>query len=424
MNYKNVTLVIAALTLIFVSNAHSADKQPQRSGFLTAKGTKLYLNGKEFREISVNKFDLFFQTVLKEDGPWKDMTQSQIEGCLADLHTHGFRMIRVACSPFYYNGFEQRYFDSDPNAQQAKRKVLFDRFDAMLDMCDRYNIMIICSLVWSQDNLADLGRHSLHEAFTDPDSPGRKRVKEYMGEVVSRYKDRPTIAMWEFGNEWNLGADQQRESGVMAPSADTSLVRDKRNNFTSEDLVATIREMAVYIKSIDSTHLITSGYSAPRPYAMHIFKAAKNGKEPDETLDTKKELENYLAFVHPAPIDVIQIHFYEDAMRALGKGRGDVSNIKMYKEIADKIGKPLMIGEIGLYQEMDPKVKDYHNPRPQTISYIQDCLDAVVQSQIPVTLFWTYCDDCKRGEENWSLRYGGTDQVLGLIEQANRAIQK
>jgi hypothetical protein len=424
MKHRIAIPVVCITAMLSILNGTSLAKQPNDNGFLTAQGTKLYLDGKEYREISVNKFDLFFQIVVKDDTPCKDMPEVQIENCLADLNKHGFRMIRVACSPFYYWGFEKHYFDSDPNVQAAKRKIYFERFDRMLDMCDKHNITIVCSLVWNQDNLGDLGRHSLGEAFTNPDSLGRKRVREYMGDVVSRYKDRRTVAMWELGNEWNLGADLQRETGLTPAASDKSLVRDKQNNYTSEDLANTVRQMAVFIKSIDKNHLITAGYSSPRQCAMHLFKAVKEGRKLDETLDTKRQLEEYLAYIHPAPIDVIQIHYYEDAMWALGKGRGDVSNIKVYKELSDKIGKPLIIGEIGLYQQMDPQVKDYRNPKPSTISYIQNCLDAMVENKIPITLYWTYCDDQQRGEDNWSLRYGVTDQVLAMIERANREIKK
>ena len=136
---------------------------------------------------------------------------------------------------------------------------------------------------------------------------------------------------------------------------------------------------------------------------MHLLQAAKNGKLPDWTVDTEEELAKYIELIHPDPIDVIQIHFYEDTMRSLGKSLGDTSNIKMYKAIADKIGKPLIIGEIGLYTEMEDKIESYRSPQPETISYIQSCLGAIVENQIPITLYWTYSDDGNRGHDNWKL---------------------
>ena len=284
MKRKIVILFVTTAVLIVASNANSAEKQPQRNGFLTAKGTKLYLDGREFREISVNKYDLFFQAVQKEMEPWRDQQPSEIEKNLSELNRHGFKLIRVACSPFYSTGFETYFFDSDPEIQKAKRKLFFERFDAMLDMCDRYDIMVICTLVWWQGNLADLGHHSLHEGVTNPDSLARKRVNDYVSAVVSRYKDRPTIAMWELGNEWNLNADIQQDTGAvfLALKEDklytAPVVRDKRNNFTSEELAKVCRELAVFIKSIDSKHLITSGHSSPRPVRHAPFASSEKWK--------------------------------------------------------------------------------------------------------------------------------------------------
>jgi hypothetical protein len=430
MKSKIFIFFAAVAAIIAASNAFGEEQQQQHSGFLTAKGTKLYLNNAEFREISVNKYDLFFQTVQRETAPWKDTPLSEIEKNLAELHKHGFKLIRVSCSPFYPTEFEKYFFDSNSHVQATKRKFFFERFDKMLDMCDHQNIMIIATLVWWQINLADLGHHSLHEGMTDPNSLARKKVNDYISAVVNRYKNRPTIAMWELGNEWNLTADMQNKKGVIPLSLKEGtqytppVVRDKRNNVTSEELAQTCRQLASFIKSIDNNHLLTSGHSSPRTAAMHLLQAAKNEKMPDWTVDTQNELAQYLALVHPDPIDVIQIHFYNDAAKAPGKSSDDTSNILMYKTLADKIGKPLIIGEIGLCVETDNKVGDYRHPTPKTLSYIKNCLNAVIENQIPITLYWTYCDDGKRKEEFWSLRYGTTDQILDLIEKANRDIKK
>lgn len=70
--------------------------------------------------------------------------------------------------------------------------------------------------------------------------------KAYVKEMVTRYKDSPAIMAWELANEPRCGADGVRNlprSETCGPAV----------------LSAWIEEMSVYIKSLDSNHLVTWG---------------------------------------------------------------------------------------------------------------------------------------------------------------------
>lgn len=188
---------------------------PAPNGFLYAKDTKLYLDGKEFKEVSFNKYDLLHYTVLQNLPQYRGLESQRVNAELQELGSHGFKVIRIIACPFFSTWLNEAFFDGDPNRQAEKREQYFKRFDALLDLCDKNDIKIIASLIWYLANFADLGHHSLHEGFTDPNSAARVKLKEYVYAVVNRYKDRPTIAMWELGNEWNLGADLQFEKGII-----------------------------------------------------------------------------------------------------------------------------------------------------------------------------------------------------------------
>jgi hypothetical protein len=395
-------------------------------GLLTRQGGELLLGGAPFHEVSFNKFDLLMQYVFTEHGQWEQPSIESVhkaETALRDLQRHGFGVIRVTASPFYPSWFEDAFFDADAGRQVQKRREFFAAFDQMLDACDRHGIRIVASLVWNWEVLGDLGHHSLHDGMVDRDPLGRQRVEEYVREVVVRYRDRPTIAMWEIGNEWNLGADIQRAVGLFSgsPAGDAlhpgPVVRDARNNFTSDELATFLRDIATLIRSADPGHLITTGDSTPRPAAMHLLMAARAGLPVDWTFDSADELTEYLRLTHPDPIDVISIHYADDGMVSVGGTLGSPANLRFFKDAADAIGKPLFVGEIGYWNGAGPWTA------PPQIESLRQTLATIVNVKLPLTLYWAYGDD-RTTSGGGSLRYGETDAALRLIEDANDEIRE
>jgi hypothetical protein len=397
-------------------------------GFVGRRGHELTLHGQPLREISFNKHDLLHQFVpIGDEHQGVDARPAAIDA-LRTLGEHGFTTIRVNASPFYPAWFEQAFFDDSPEREAQKRASFFAGFDAMLDEADGNGVRIVATLVWNIENLADLGHHSLAEGIRDPRSAGRRRVEEYIREVVSRYRDRPTIAMWEISNEFNLFADLQHPGGVLAGSDRGDhlhpgpLVRDAQNNFTSGDLAGFYRDIAELIRSIDPHHLITTGTSAPRPAAMHLLRAARADKPVDWTQDSARELAEYISMLHPDPIDVISVHYYDDGMVGAGGVLGSPANLQLFRQIAGGLGKPLFIGEIGLHGEI-PGL-DYRSDEALTL--LATTLPTIVELEIPLTLYWTFNDDrsWNRQSVELKLRYGTTDAPLDMIERANRVLSQ
>ena len=395
-------------------------------GFLARQGTQLVLDGKEFREISFDKFDLFHQYVLPREEHQGGDGRPAAEEAMRALGARGFRVVRGNASPFYPAWFEHAFFDDDPQRQAQKREAFFEDFDAMLDQADQCGLRIVATLIWNIENLADLGHHSLAHGIRDPESAGRRRVEEYVRAVVSRYRDRTTIAMWEISNEFNLFADLQAPNGLFdgSPEGDAlhpgPVVRDQRNNVTSDDLARFYKKIAELIRSIDRHHLITTGISSPRPSAMHQLRAARRGFPVDWTPDSEAELAEYIEMMHPDPIDAISIHYYDDGMLALGGSLGGLDNLRFFKGVADQIGKPLFMGEIGLHAE----IPGYDYRSAEAIALLKRTLPVLVELEVLLTLYWTFSDDrtWNHGDSPFKLRHGETDQALGVIAQANERI--
>lgn len=328
---------------------------------LQREGTELTLGGHPFHEISFNAYNLLEL--------WLGGQAQTARDELRALHANGFRVVRVMASPYGPDQFESAFFDTDPAAQAAKRDAYFAQFGELLAAADANGILIVADLMWNVDNLGALGGHSVLLGMTDRTSLGRQRVEDYMRAVVSRYAYRPTIAMWEIGNEWNLGAD------IQWPQFD----------YTSDDLVATYAQLAAMIKEIDPGHLVTTGDSSPRPSAMHLLRAVRAGLPVDWKPDTAADLTEYLALVNPAPIDVVSIHYYDDAMTSLGGTLGSPDNLKFFLDRATAMGMPLFVGEIGCTAAVGCL-----DGETAALPMLRTTLPVLEKLRLPLTLYWNF----------------------------------
>jgi len=173
----------------------------------------------------------------------------------------------------------------------------------------------------------------------------------------------------ELGNEWNLGAD------IQWPQFD----------YTSDDLAAYYQQTASLIRSIDGRHLVTTGDSSPRPAAMHLLRAVRAGQPVDWTFDSGEELREYVHLINPDPIDVISIHYYDDAMISIGGTLGSPANLAFFKRLADDMGKPLFVGEIGCTAEVGC-LDAGTGPLPM----LRETLPVLVRLDLPIVQYWNY----------------------------------
>ncbi len=370
--------------------------------FLTSQGTDLYLGGQPFHELSFDKYDLLYQFVQPGGTGWGFDGAAAAIDALRILGQKGYRVVRVATSPYAASWFEDVFFDPDSATQAMKRQRFFAGFDAMLDTADRYGIRIVADLMWNVANLGDLGGHSVLEGMTNPESLGRQRVDEYIQAVVTRYANRPTIAMWELGNEYALGAD------IQLP----------QYNYTSDDLAAYYVQTASLVRTIDPNHLITTGDSSPRPSAMHLLWAARAGQAPDWTPDSAQDLRDYLRLINPDPIDVISIHYMDDAMVAAGGTKYSPENLRLFAQVAGEIGKPLFVGEIGAVG-FPLEFTSYNST--QALDMMRATIPVLIELKLPLTLYWTFMNGAP--DRELSLQYGVTPEALRLIDQASRKVR-
>src|SRR5207253_2016376 len=118
----------------------------------------------------------------------------------------------------------------------------------------------------------------------------------FIADFIGRYKARKTILFYELTNEMNLFADVElrKKCRAGAPCA--------WDNFTTAQMIEFSRDMVRQIKSLDPSRPVTSGYSLPRPAAMHLTRRPEYGASgPDWTQDTREETARALIEAHQGP---------------------------------------------------------------------------------------------------------------------------
>lgn len=390
--------------------------------FLHAHGSELFLNGKPWRELGLNFYLPLRMYLGWHDDDTKNRGREFANKQLRDIASGGFKFIRVM-GQFSLDEFNQTFFDSNPKAQIKKREKFFKVFDEFLDECDRLGIKIAYDFMWNNDNLADLGGHSLHEAIVNPNSLGYLKFTEVVRAIAGRYKNRSTIAIWGISNEMNLRADLGKNFhiGVVEPlpaghPLSGRLYRGPANNYTSLELACFFDRATAFIKSIDNNHLVATHNSEPSRAAFNLLKL--NFTEGGWPTVKDSLVEHHFAWwllEHSA--DVFTTHYYIN----------EEIGLKFYKDTAQKYGKPVYVNEIGPHFENFEKDgltvmigTNYNDPK--VIENVRKKADEIVELELPATLWWTY--DCREGDPAFRLCYGRTGEALAILEEANRKLKK
>ncbi|MBM4047580.1 MAG: hypothetical protein FJ279_20945 [Planctomycetes bacterium] len=329
-------------------------------GFLKAQGSKLTLGGREYRAIGVNIPHLS-HGYLGTWFHWKQIYGTQekmrqsIVDAVQDAEKHKVAFVRFFASPGYPKDAAELYLkDADE---------YWRRMDELFALCRKHNLKLIPSLgvlsKWSPPF------DEFQTAVLDPKSKTYEATYRYVREFVTRYKDDPTVLMWELQNEAFLRADVNMKDrpglpkGVYPEGAEN--VREK---FAFEDslrfdmLVKLYKDMTTFIKSLDPNHLVTSGDSGPREESQCRRETFPNFKWRDDTV--REHLSNLLES-QPEPLDVFSIHTSGNftTTRKVGK-LPHLEFLRVRVRAIHASLSPAFVGELGQTQPgfpQDPEAK-------------------------------------------------------------------
>jgi hypothetical protein len=414
----------AFITTIGVLSALGAILPAAAGDFLGQRGTELVLDGKPFYEISFNKFDLYWQILAAETGRsgFGSDPVAAAENSLRSLQSFGFRTIRI----FFYDPSGVKSF-IDP----AQRPKLLAAMDRTLALCDKYDIRVVASLGVVRPDFAKVAGEPFTDQIARKDSKSRGLTEDFARTVVSRYRDRKTIAMWEHGNELLLKADiggKKREwNGISIPTA-TEIARFHR-------------EMAEFIRGIDPNHLVTTGDSY-RTSQWHQNQVCEHGAAGNMwQIDTWEQLSGMVGAAQSG-VDVYCIHNYHHGTDAKftiePDGRKIPIGFAAWKEAATRLGKPLYVGEWGAlakakneanakFWETNPEwFVSYAGEKEKAARVVSIALDQVVTARVQLTHWWAYesqRDMDQKNPQRMDFTMRETPELVALVADANRRLQ-
>ena len=150
-------------------------------------------------------------------------------------------------------------------------------------------------------------------------------------------------------------------------------------------------------------------------------------------LDLKSEQYKALELLYKdRGCDIIDIHWY--ANNTLGPVVLDdetYNNVNLgladYMEFAKEIGKPLMVGEIGIMPMADtPNYFADNSDVEKAKPFFQRQLDEIVDAGVQLSYWWQYGSDRPQDEGvgQFTLRKGLDDELLQMIIDANKRLKE
>ena len=380
--------------------------------FLQRKGATLFLEGKPFYELSFNKFDLIWQMIAEVNkqntfGPEPGVAA---ERSLKTLSSYGFKTIRI----FSVSHHSAHYVDPQ------KRENLFIAIDKALELCDRYGLRVVFCLGSADDAFWSSQKETLVDLMTMPESKSRQISESWIREVVTRYRDRKTIAAWEVENELLLHADIGGKKKIW---------RGKTVPFL-EEVAAYHQAMTALIRRIDPHHLINSG-DTYRECTWHNWQAnIEDSGEKMWVQDTPEQLEEAVSLTQKG-FDFYSIHYYPQDEKGL--------NLKDWKKAATKLAQPLYVGEIGLLA----KAKNNENEKfwkenpdwfesmigPDMMKaheLFRKLMAEVIEAKVDLTHFWTFQSNRNSDQtdpQSFSIDPQKNPELFQLIVDTNRQLQ-
>ncbi|XP_015968755.1 mannan endo-1,4-beta-mannosidase 4 [Arachis duranensis] len=294
------------------------------NGFVQRSGTNFVVNGKRFY---FNGFNAYWLMYMGTD----PSTRSKVTTTLQQASIHGLRVARTWA---FNDGPNYRALQISPGTYDEN---VFRGLDFVVSEARKYGVRLILSFV---NNWKDFGGKNQYvqwarehggqnvnnedDFFSNP--VAKQYYKNHIKAVVGRrntitgvaYKDDPTIFAWELMNEPRSQSD-----------------------YSGKVIKEWVIEMAAFVKSIDTNHLLEVGLEG-------FYDETRKQFNPGFQLVGT----DFISSNQVPQVDFATIHLYPDEWMAganeVAKGEFVDKWIKAHIEDTQKIlGKPIVVGEFG-----------------------------------------------------------------------------
>lgn len=320
-------------------------------------------------QVGINRMDLHMQYYGSTSGcewnqtvPCLSVAKRLAKKSIQDAKYMGVGYMRVAVADYYGDNWKTDSVD------------FWNEMDEMIADLKAANIKLVPSLMFNIHQFPQVLNSDMHTFVTDPNSSAYQMAKGFITKFVNRYKNDPVIYFWELTNEMNLECDIDMYNYMNQNPLYT--------NFTSAEMYAFNKRVTKLIRSLDDTHMITSGYAMPRTNATSLSILPGwlgGGSGTDSQSQYSKMLIDQNKY-----FDIACIHTYNgnnDNQRFGYTGLYNAGLMSLSKQITDAAKTLLYVGEFG---DAVP-----HSLYDKTCQYSQNVLDKVKSDTIPFSSPWT-----------------------------------
>jgi len=349
-------------------------------GLRPGPSATVLLNGKPYRGIGINYFSCFLRTL-------KDGNDTSYDEGFATLAEKGIPFARFCATGFW---------PRDMKLYVEDREEYFRRLDGVVSAAEKHGIGLVPSLFWYYACVPDLVDEPMDQ-WANPNSKTQAWMRNYVREVVTRYRDNPTIWAWELGNEFSLHGDLPNAEHARPKthhSLGTPDSRSARDDLTYHMIGKAFTAFATAVRKHDPDRLIFTGDSFPRLSAWH------QEKEGSWKHDSMEQFAEMLTRANPDPISGISLHAYEY----------DDQRLDVAMAVARKLNKPVFVGEFGAQHET-----------PEQIAKCRRLLKTIIDHEIPLAALWVF-DHAQQADFNVTADNGRAWQ-LDMVAEANRKLK-
>eukprot|EP00039_Didymoeca_costata_P006827 m.93735 g.93735 ORF g.93735 m.93735 type:complete len:423 (-) comp13409_c0_seq1:189-1457(-) len=281
-----------------------------------------------------NIFDAFWECSTGMNGPGTKSTSHAFQTAT----DNGIRVFRFFASLFQTS--MQYWVHNETN--------YWNEFDMVIDLLETYNLYAIPSIGTDWHHVANAVTKGLNETTNDlimnKSSVSRLFLEKYTTQLITRYKEKKHILLWELGNELNL------RTNLPPPHC------GEQQCFNTDAMSAFVADFVSIIRNLDGSRLISSGFSLPRSSAWHQEHCPLSGKcqaDPSQGYWGVDSIEQFaeMLTLQQRHVDLWSIHHYADP-HACYFSKDDCVNqsfpiINASTAAAYNAGKLLYVGEYG-----------------------------------------------------------------------------
>jgi hypothetical protein len=299
-------------------NSEEQSNNVEPTEFVGVQGTDFRLNGEDFHYLGANNHHL----PIVASGQYGEQ---YVDDWMQYASDHGITVVRTWGFPPAWTGT-----DSHAGPNDFGDEEWYEHFDYIIDSARRHGIRLVIPLINNHYDSNSAPSPEAYASWSDSasthnsffqDNQANDYYKNYIENFLTRensitgteYRNEPAIMMWECGNEIETYG-------------------------STESLAYWFDEIATFIKSIDSNHLVSTG--------MH----GQTGNVFND-MGTRNE---YVDAHQPDSIDAASFHFYpsmyrpdDGSMRIEGIDRFE-EYVRYYTNRAhEDLNKPAYFGEFG-----------------------------------------------------------------------------